>query len=765
MVTLKVALRAQRITPILIIIAAYLALQSVAFAYLREVYAAEPGSLIAVLEGLTNSNYEANLPTWYATILLLSCALLLTVTAAAKRINRDPYTWHWIGLAIIFLYLSIDEAAVIHEELTDPLRAALNVTNYLYFAWMLVGIPLVLAVIVLYFRFLKHLPAHIRNLFLLAGFCYTFGALFIEAISANQWYLNEGATFLYMTIGTTEEFFEMLGAIVLIHTLIQYIREIEFSINLEPKPVDTGLADDVDSAPAPATRADEASGNHAANLTGTAKRRSLIRRYPLLSGLIAFGAGVNFVLIGWVALRELTGIQLGTESAGLLIAAAYLIGFPVGAKLAPKLPQSWFIPLGAVTFALHLALPVWFRVLFALFFDLAGYTPALVLIAILTTAVISASYSVFLPRFAHQGHGSLSRLRALQLAGSASGVALFLILGRPDILTAYPPYAAALLVILSALGLSWRWTAAFAAGGIFWLLVFPLIHYQSNSVLFETLHRFPVGTMTLYSTYSPYQKIDVLQSPDGPRYLFLDGVSHFASDDGSRLSVALGTVPASLLEPENALVIGAGSMQMERMIAPHAGHVTTIEVDPLVVEAGMDYFDDYNLMSSLGNRSIVIDDAAHFLANTTEQFHLISVDTPSSFTAQTTALYSVHMIQSAADRLASGGVLAVNITDTFSQEADASRRIAASLLTVFDEVMIVAPASAGWSFAYAAATLPFSRDELSATLREQGESAFIIFDTSAVRAIVGDALPITRNSTSIAHNSSLNHSTGALEAT
>jgi len=760
MVTFKVALRTQRITPILIVIAAYLALQSVAFAYLSEVYAAEPGSLIAILEGLTNSNFEANLPTWYATILLLSCALLLTVIAAAKRMNRDPYRWHWIGLAIIFLYLSIDEAAVIHEELTDPLRTALNVTNYLHFAWMLVGIPLVLVVIVLYFRFLKHLPAHIRNLFLLAGFCYTFGALFIEAISANQWYLNEGGTFLYMTIGTTEEFFEMLGAIVLIHTLLQYIREIQFSINFEPEPVDTGLVDAVDSAPALATPAAETSTSHAAVVTDT----SLIRRYPLFSGLIAFGAGVNFVLIGWVALRELTGIQLGSEAAGLLIAAAYLIGFPVGARLAPKLPQSWFIPLGAVIFALHLALPAWFRVLFAFFFDLAGYAPALVRIAILSTAVISASYGVFLPRFAHHGHGSLSRLHALQLAGSVGGIALLLILGRPGILTAYPPYAAALLVILFVLGLSWRWTAAFAAGGIFWLLVFPLIHHQSNSVLFETLHRFPVGTVTLYSTYSPYQKIDVLQSPDGTRHLLLNGVSHFASDAGSRLSVALGAVPAALLEPENVLVIGAGSMQMERMIAPHAGYVTTIEVDPLVVEAGMDYFDDYNLMSSLDNRRILIDDAAHFLANTSEQFHLISVDIPPSFTAQTAALYSVPMIQSAADRLAPGGVLAVNLIDTFSQEADASRRIAASLLTVFDEVMVVTPASAGWSFAYAAATLPFSRDELSAALREQGESAFIIFDTSAVQAIVGDALPITRSSPSVAHKSSPNHSAGTLEA-
>ena len=68
------------------------------------------------------------------------------------------------------------------------------------------------------------------------------------------------------------------------------------------------------------------------------------------------------------------------------------------------------------------------------------------------------------------------------------------------------------------------------------------------------------------------------------------------------------------------------------------------------------------------------------------------------------------------------------------------------MLQVFDEVMVVTPASVGWSFAFAADDLPFTRAELDAALRLNGEVQFSVFDTNAVQAIVGDARPITLDS-------------------
>lgn len=237
--TLTFTVPAQRILTVLAAIAVFLAIQSIALQYLDENQGGGEDTFIAVYAQITNSNLEASIPTWYAASLLLFCAILLTVIGVAKRLHQDGYARHWLGLAVIFLYMSLDEGSMIHEELTDPLRALFNVTNYLYFAWMLVGIPVALTIAIIYARFILDLPARIRVLFILAGSCYVGGAVFIEAISANMWYLNDGASLHYMIVGTIEEFFEMIGAIILIYALLLHIPQVQITINLAATPAQT----------------------------------------------------------------------------------------------------------------------------------------------------------------------------------------------------------------------------------------------------------------------------------------------------------------------------------------------------------------------------------------------------------------------------------------------------------------------------------------------------------------------------------------------
>jgi hypothetical protein len=86
------------------------------------------------------------------------------------------------------------------------------------------------------------------------------------------------------------------------------------------------------------------------------------------------------------------------------------------------------------------------------------------------------------------------------------------------------------------------------------------------------------------------------------------------------------------------------------------------------------------------------------------------------------------------------------MTSFFTPDDLVSRRVAASLLSRFKEVMVISPASVGWSFAYAGDQLPFDRRMVEAALRRSGEMQFTIFETEAVRAIVGDAQPITLDS-------------------
>jgi len=187
-------------------------------------------------------------------------------------------------------------------------------------------------------------------------------------------------------------------------------------------------------------------------------------------------------------------------------------------------------------------------------------------------------------------------------------------------------------------------------------------------------------------------------------------------------------------------------MQTEQLIAAHGGYVTTVELDPMVADVGERFFYAYNDMDHLTNRSVVVDDAKHFLANATMQFDLIVADTPAAFSIQPATLYSVPFYQSIHDHLSAEGIFIGNMTSPFVPGEDVSRRVAASVLQVFDEVIVITPASVGWSFIIAADDLPFTRAELEAALRQTEETQFSIFETVAVQAIVGDAPPITLDS-------------------
>src|SRR5690606_23493038 len=137
----------------------------------------------------------------------------------------------------------------------------------------------------------------------------------------------------------------------------------------------------------------------------------------------------------------------------------------------------------------------------------------------------------------------------------------------------YLIYAAGLIAVLLALGIR-RWLAGgLALVSALWLTALPGLNQWSNTLWYTSLLGFPEGTTVLFSGYSPYQKVDVLELPDGGRALYLDGLSHFIGSYGIRLNQVVGEVPATLVKPQNALVIGAGVMQTEQLIAQHGGMV------------------------------------------------------------------------------------------------------------------------------------------------------------------------------------------------
>lgn len=166
---------------------------------------------------------EKNVPATYSYLALLLCSILLAVIARFKSQESDRYVRQWKFLSVIFLYLSFDEAFLIHEQAAEPLRSALNASGILYFTWVVPGAAFVTIFLLAYWQFIKDLPSKTKYLFLIAGTIFVGGALGTELIG-GWWTDNYGRdNIVYVTIATIEEALEMLGIVVFIYALLDYL--------------------------------------------------------------------------------------------------------------------------------------------------------------------------------------------------------------------------------------------------------------------------------------------------------------------------------------------------------------------------------------------------------------------------------------------------------------------------------------------------------------------------------------------------------------
>lgn len=281
-------------------IALFLVFQSILGEYILTNVLHNPDSVPALLFDLFSVNAEQTIPTWYSVALLLLAAVLLALIARSKGTTKDSYTLYWLGLAVLFLYLSIDEGAVIHEIAADALHVSFNTTGFLYFGWQIIAVPIVVIIAILYLRFVFHLPSRIRNLFILAALLYVGGALVVEGISANQFYADGAqTTVVYLAIGTLEEFCEMLGVIVLIYTLLTYISQMGYQYTFSSTSA-------LPSARNPNSFIEEAVTQPPFQVAILPRVRPFLPRIGLAIIMIA---GFNFILFVWAQSQDTTVIR------------------------------------------------------------------------------------------------------------------------------------------------------------------------------------------------------------------------------------------------------------------------------------------------------------------------------------------------------------------------------------------------------------------------------------------------------------------------
>ncbi len=180
---------------------------------------------------------EGGIQTWYSTVLLLFCSVLLAIISAAVKGAGGRGYLYWAGLAVVFVYLSADEGAEIHERFVPLGRAMLDVVGLeasgaLARAWVVPGAVGVLLFALVYLRFFMRLPSKTRLLFFAAGAVFLGGAVGVEVLTG--FYLNsyDGAqsgallqSAIRLMLPNVEELLEMLGGVVLAYALMSYMSD------------------------------------------------------------------------------------------------------------------------------------------------------------------------------------------------------------------------------------------------------------------------------------------------------------------------------------------------------------------------------------------------------------------------------------------------------------------------------------------------------------------------------------------------------------
>ena len=183
------------------------------------------GAKLGGITRLFNLVKECNIPAWYSSALLLACAAALAAITATKPLEEGAYKRHWMVLSLIFLYISMDETAQIHERINAPLRHALGIGGIFYYAWVIPMFFLLLVLAANYWKFLLALSLRFRRLFLIAAVIYVGGAFGTEFL-VNYWVATYDTDPIYGLLNVVQEVLELTGLSIFLMALLYYLREI-----------------------------------------------------------------------------------------------------------------------------------------------------------------------------------------------------------------------------------------------------------------------------------------------------------------------------------------------------------------------------------------------------------------------------------------------------------------------------------------------------------------------------------------------------------
>lgn len=178
------------------------------------------GSDDGLLYEFFDVNEESNVPTWFSVIVLFCSSLTVAIISLLKTQKQAPFWRFWWGASAIFLYLSLDEGARIHEQWDDP-ESPFGST--LAFGELPLEIVIIGVTALVFARFFLHLPKQTKVQLLLAATFYVGGIVVVDKLSVIVVDLL-GSGVITGLLAITEEFLEQLGAILFLYTFLTYLK-------------------------------------------------------------------------------------------------------------------------------------------------------------------------------------------------------------------------------------------------------------------------------------------------------------------------------------------------------------------------------------------------------------------------------------------------------------------------------------------------------------------------------------------------------------
>ena len=179
-------------------------------------------------------------------------------------------------------------------------------------------------------------------------------------------------------------------------------------------------------------------------------------------------------------------------------------------------------------------------------------------------------------------------------------------------------------------------------------------YHSENSGIFFRINRI------LFTKKTPYQRIDIVDTPEWGRVLLLNGRVMLTERDEFIYHEMLVHPPMVLhKKPSKILIIGGGDGGSLREVLKYdVSEVTLVELDEEVVKASKEYLPFVSLGYADPRVKTIIRDGLEFLKNSSESFDVIIIDSPDPI-GPAKSLYEREFYEFANERLNEDGIISL----------------------------------------------------------------------------------------------------------